>query len=76
MNDTAMMQNSVSENLGQLIRCPMQIIAVVGFIIWMAIHENMLSLMLMLIVAVPCCLLPIFWVNIRLKRRLKKTMDG
>ncbi len=76
MNDTSMMQSSVSENLGQLIRCPMQIIAVVSFIIWMAIHENMLSLMLMLIVAVPCCLLPIFWVNIRLKRRLKKTMDG
>ncbi|MEN9359388.1 MAG: hypothetical protein RL095_923 [Verrucomicrobiota bacterium] len=76
MNDTAMMQTSVSENLGQLIRCPMQLLAVVGFIIWMAIAKNMLSLMLMLIIAVPCCLLPIFWVNVRLKRRLKKTMNG
>ena len=72
--DANVIKNAISENIGRLTRGPVEIIAVSGFIVWFSIQNQLLSLVLILFVGMPVCLMPIFLLGGRLKKYAKKSM--
>ena len=74
-NDTNIIHSAISQNIGRLTRAPIEILAVASFIGWFAVKNDMLSVLALLVLGVPACLLPIFVLGDKLKKYASKTLD-
>ena len=74
-NDIGSVQSSVSSNISSLVRAPMEILAVVCFIIYLAMYnDDMFSFMLIMFVAMPLSIVPVAILGKRLKKYAGRTL--
>lgn len=74
-NDIGSVQSSVSTNISSLVRAPMEVMAVICFIIYLAVkNEEMFSFMIIMFVAMPLSIVPVAILGKRLKKYAGRTL--
>ena len=74
-NDIGNIQAAVSNNISSLVRAPMEVLAVVIFIVFSATKDkDMFSFMLVMLVAMPLSIVPVMLLGKRLKKYASKTL--
>ena len=73
-NDTQEILRSVSNTVADLTRAPIEILAVVSFMIWYAIDKGLFGMLGIILVGVPCLFIPIVLIGKRVKKYAKKVL--
>ena len=73
-NDTGTIQSAISENIGQMTRSPIEVLSVVGFVVWFSMKNGMGHIVLFIIIGLPLCIAPLVLIGKKLKKYAKKTM--
>ncbi|NQZ56927.1 MAG: hypothetical protein HRT88_05580, partial [Lentisphaeraceae bacterium] len=73
-NDTGQVQSAVSNNISSLTRAPMEVISVVGFIIYFSITNDLYSFMAIMFIAMPISILPVILLGKKLKKYASRTL--
>ncbi len=68
-NDTSQMESAVAHTIADATRCPIEIAACLGFLIYTAVTNRNMSLLLTILIGLPAAVLPI----IILGRKIRKT---
>ena len=68
-NDTAMIETSISDVIADITRCPLEILACLCAMIMVSIQQNMFTLLLIIVIGMPVCVIPI----IVLSRKIRRT---
>ena len=75
-NDINSIQAAVSNNISSLVRAPMEITAVIIFIIYSAMkYDDMFSFMVVMCVAMPLSIVPIMVLGKKIKKYAKRTLS-
>lgn len=73
-NDMTIVENTMSSTVGDLSRAPLEILAAAIFIISFAIKEDMVSIVSVMFLVFPLCLLPIIVLGRKVKRHTQKAL--
>ena len=73
-NDTQMILRSVSNTVADLTRAPIEILAVVIFMIYFAIDKGLFGMLAIILVGVPSLFVPIALLGKKVKKHAKKTL--
>lgn len=73
-NDMTIVENTMSSTVGDLSRAPLEILAAAIFIISFAVKEDMLSIVSVMFLVFPLCLLPIIVLGRKVKRHTQKAL--
>jgi subfamily B ATP-binding cassette protein MsbA len=74
MNDTEQLRQVVVKTSGEIIKQPLTLLAAVGMLIYLALTENGVFFMLVIMVSVPVCVVPIRMAAKRLRKRSAQLM--
>ena len=75
-NDIASINAAVSNNISSLVRAPMEVLAVVIFIVYSAMNnDDMMGFMLVMFVAMPLSIVPVMILGKKLKKYASKTLS-
>ncbi len=58
-NDTASIESAVANSIADATRCPLEILACLAMIVWTSVNSHNYSLLVILFVGLPFCILPV-----------------
>ncbi len=67
-NDTAMIENSVSDVIADITRCPLEILACLCAMIMASVQQHMFTLLIVIVVGMPLCVVPVMVLGRRIRR--------
>lgn len=70
-NDTAAIESAVANTIGDATRCPMEILACVGAIVYFSWETNSFVLLAILFIGMPLCVLPVIMLGRPIRRIYK-----
>ncbi len=73
--DPEIIRTLISQTMSDLCRAPFEILAALVFVCWFAIHNDMVSLLLLAVFGYPMCMLPIVWIGKAIRRWSKRLME-
>jgi subfamily B ATP-binding cassette protein MsbA len=76
MNDTEQLRQMVVKVSGEIIKQPLTLLAAVGTLIYLALTENGVFFMLVIMLSVPACVIPIRMAAKRLRKRSAQLMQA
>jgi subfamily B ATP-binding cassette protein MsbA len=74
-NDPQMLQSVMLHTLAELCRAPFEILSAICFIIYFAIMNDMLELILLVFVGFPFAMYPLLWIGKRVRNYARKGME-
>jgi subfamily B ATP-binding cassette protein MsbA len=75
VNDTAIIETSISNTIADLARAPVEILAASGFILYFAVRNDLLAFVVALFVGFPLCVLPVVLLGHYVKRYTLRALD-
>ena len=73
--DATIIQQTFTENAVDIVKQPLQLVAAIGFLIYMAIHDVRFSMMLGALAVIPVCVLPVQMLGKKLFNKVKKQQE-
>ena len=73
-NDTQEILRSVSNTISDMTRAPIEIFAVVSFMVWFAVDKGLFGMLGIILVGVPCLFIPIAVLGKKVKKHAKKVL--
>ncbi len=70
-NDTAMIESSISDVIADITRCPLEIIACLSALIVLSIQHNMFTMLIIIVVGMPICVIPVMVLARKIRRIYK-----
>lgn len=66
--DPETIRTLISQTMSDLCRAPFEVLGAVIFVCWFAIHNGMMSLLLIAVFGYPLCMLPVVWLGKRIRQ--------
>jgi ATP-binding cassette, subfamily B, bacterial MsbA len=73
--DPSEVENLITHTLAELCRIPFEILASLGFVIYFAIKNEMLEMILLAVVGYPLAMWPLFFIARRIRRHTREGME-
>ena len=70
-NDTAMIENSISDVIADITRCPLEIIACLCAMIMVSIQQHMFTMLIIIVIGMPVCVIPVMVLARKIRRIYK-----
>ncbi|MBP5586746.1 MAG: ABC transporter ATP-binding protein [Lentisphaeria bacterium] len=70
-NDTAMIENSISDVIADITRCPLEIIACLSALIILSLQHHMFTMLIIIVVGMPICVIPVMVLARKIRRIYK-----
>ena len=67
-NDTAMIENSISDVIADVTRCPLEILACLCALIMVSVQHHMFSMLIVIVVGMPVCVVPVMVLGRKIRR--------
>jgi ATP-binding cassette, subfamily B, bacterial MsbA len=74
-NDPQMLQSVMLHTLAELCRAPFEILSAICFIIYFAVANNMVELILLVFVGFPFAMYPLLWIGKRVRNYARKGLE-
>nr|HPN84472.1 ABC transporter transmembrane domain-containing protein [Victivallales bacterium] len=74
-NDTAQIESSIAHTIADATRCPIEILACVGFLVYTSIINQNGTLLIILIIGLPASLLPIILIGKKIRKTYRKSFS-
>ncbi len=73
--DPEIIRTLISQTMSDICRAPFEILSALIFVCWFAVHNEMVSLLLIAVFGYPLCMLPIVWVGKRIRKWSQRMME-
>ena len=73
-NDTAMIENSISDVIADITRCPLEILACLTAMIMASVRQNMFLMLIVIVVGMPLFMVPVVWLGRRIRRIFRSAL--
>ncbi len=73
--DPAIVQHVITSTVAELCRAPFEILASVGFVIYFAIKNDMLEMIVLAIIGYPLTMWPLMWIGKRIRKYARLGME-
>ncbi len=73
--DPETIRTLISQTMSDLCRAPFEIISALTFVCWFAIHNEMVSLLLIAVFGYPLCMVPVVWIGKCIRKWSKRLLQ-
>ncbi len=73
--DPETIRTLISQTMSDICRAPFEIISALTFVCWFAIHNEMVSLLLIAVFGYPLCMVPVVWVGKCIRKWSKRLLE-
>lgn len=74
-NDPETLRTLISQTMSDICRAPFEILGAIGFVCWFAVHNNMVSLLLIAVIGYPMCIIPVVWLGRMIRKWSKRLLE-
>lgn len=74
-NDPETLRTLISQTMSDICRAPFEILGAIGFVCWFAIHNQMVSLLLIAVIGYPMCIVPVVWLGRMIRKWSKRLLE-
>lgn len=74
-NDPSTVQSVITSTISDMCEAPFEVLAAVGFVIYFAIQNDMLSMVLFALIGYPLAMGPLFWLGKKIRRYAKQGLE-
>lgn len=74
-NDPETLRTLISQTMSDICRAPFELLGAIGFVCWFAIHNDMVSLLLIAVIGYPMCIVPVVWLGRMIRKWSKRLLE-